>query len=166
MSNDISGHAADLGRRTAILVADEAFSSRHMTAHELAAHLLKNVSTFRQPRVIGPGVAYHYSPHRMLIESTGCFLGAPLDTNLDFTQSELVSAPAKHDPGVVFAYVERGDAADEGFGCELFELRYRAAVLAEHIQEAALGAPETVLILTSDIESFECLGACSQFQTF
>jgi hypothetical protein len=49
---------------------------------------------------------------------------------------------------------------------DLFTIRYRAAVIAEHEQEAALGAPDTMLISTSDIITFDYVGHCSTFRTF
>jgi hypothetical protein len=129
-----------------------------MIAEELATFIARNVPTFRVLEVVGPGVGFHYTYYSDAIERSGRFFGAPIDEELDRTQFSLASVPAKHDPGVVFAYENFADAAEEGWGCEVYEIQYKKAVLASHMQEELLGAPPTLLILTSEISSFKHLG--------
>jgi hypothetical protein len=75
--------------------------------------------------------------------------------------------------GVVFAYEDLNDAREEGFGLDIIRIRYREAIKALHKAEDALGdftveaanksgiemtkgnTPYTILILTSDILTFE-----------
>lgn len=85
-------------------------------------------------------------------------MGAPIDKNLDKTQLSVISKPAAHDLGVVFAYEDLKAAKEEGFGCDIIELEFSKAVKARHKQEASLGAPQSLLILNTDITAFKKIG--------
>ncbi|MEC4749884.1 hypothetical protein [Methylomicrobium sp. Wu6] len=142
-----------------------------MIATDIAKYIQENVSTFQDIEILGPGVAYHYSRHSEGILANG-FLGAPLTLDLDCTQSPVENHKATHNPGVVFCYesleetAEEGDCAKYLFNeCEpkIFRINFTAAVRAVHVQEALLESPPTIMISTTEIESFECLGPCSDF---
>ena len=136
-----------------------------MDAEELEKFILNNIPTFVDIERLGPGVAYHYTDHGRSIACDGRIRGAPIDRNLDRTQVTIPSVPATEENGVVFAYADRRHAVEEGSisaNCEVIELRYRSAVLAAHGQEGSLGAPPTLLILTSDITDFKNIGLCRE----
>jgi hypothetical protein len=142
-----------------------------MDASKIASHLIRDVPTFRDVQVIGPGIAYHYTVHADAIEKSGRFLGAPLDATLDQTQNPNAPNIATAEPGVVFAYEVLAEAAEEGdsagwlYGreAEVFEVHYSAAVRAVHSQEAdGTEAPPTILISSAQIQRFTRLGLCSQ----
>ena len=126
-----------------------------MDNKELAKFLENNIPTFTNIRAVNEGVAYHYTSHSEAIINSGGFKGHTIDNNLDQTQLTLVSIPASDTNGVVFGYSNIEDAIEEGFGCDVFEISYSKAVMATHSQEASLGAPDTILILCSDIISFQ-----------
>jgi hypothetical protein len=132
-----------------------------MTAQELLTHIESSVKTFTNCKLRGAGVAYHYTNHFAAIEARGGFLGAPIDSNLDKTQYKILSDPAAHDPGVVFAYENESDTREEGFGCDIVRIEFSAAVQALHSQEAELdrmsgetSTPHTILILNTDITGY------------
>lgn len=141
-----------------------------MKATKIAEYIAKNIPTFRDVEIIGPGVAYHYSRHADEINAHG-FLGAALSPNLDFTQSAVENQKATEKPGVVFCYESLEETAEEGdcckyvfLGCnpKVFKINFTAGVRAIHVQESFLEAPPTILISTEEIESFECFGLCSE----
>jgi len=119
-------------------------------------------TVFEKVEIVGPGTAYHYSPHGAALVASGRFLGASVNEDIDRTQQSSVESPPATDPqGVVFAYEDEADAREEGFGCEIFRIDYRRAVKAVHSQEDALlaaAASRTVLIVAGDIERFESIG--------
>lgn len=126
-----------------------------MTAELLAEFIQINIPTFDNIKILGEGVAFHYTSHYDKIEANKKFLGAAIDINLDQTQITLPSPPATNDPGVVFAYIDEEEArAEGGEKCTIVNIRFNKAVQATHIQEATMGAPDTILILTSDIVDF------------
>lgn len=136
-----------------------------MSAEELKIFIETNIPTFQNLEIIENGTAYHYTSHYDKILELGKFLGAPIDENLDKTQITLISPPASSDPGVIFAYLdisatkEEGSAAkEEGFNCDIIEINFSEAVKATHIQEASIGAPDTVLILNTDITYHKKIG--------
>lgn len=129
-----------------------------MTAEQLREFIVANIEMFFDVKVLNAGVAFHYTQHAATIESEGRFLGAPIDKDLDQTQRSLESKPAEHNPGVVFAYDDIQSAKEEGFDCEILRIEYDQAVSAFHMQEHAIGAGCTLMILTSDIKEFERLG--------
>ncbi len=140
-----------------------------MKATKIAEYIANNVPTFRDVEIIGPGVAYHYSRHADEIIAHG-FLGAALSPNLDCTQTAVENLKATEKPGVVFGYESLEETAEEGDCCRItfpwcnpkvFQINFAAAVKAIHVQESFLEAPPTILISTEEIESFECLGLCS-----
>ncbi|NQS97057.1 MAG: hypothetical protein HQ591_01240 [candidate division Zixibacteria bacterium] len=103
-----------------------------MNAEKLKTFIKNKIPTFDNVGVIGPGTAFHYTMHAEAILADGRFYGAPIDENLDKTQTSLVSKQAKADPGVVFAYELIEDAKEEGFGCKIFKIKYNKAVYAIH----------------------------------
>lgn len=125
-----------------------------MTSEELQDFIKTNIPTFDNFQIIENGIAYHYTSHFEKILAFGKFLGAPINNNLDQTQLTLVSKPATHDPGVVFAYLNIEDTKEEGFGCDVVEIEFKKALRATHTQEASIGAPDTILIMTSEIVKF------------
>ncbi len=143
-----------------------------MNTIELLEHIKQAVKNFKDPKIIESGRAYHYTSNWDLIKSTGKFLGAPIDENLDHTQSSLKSPPASNDPGVVFCYEEYEEAKEEGMGSQMIEIQFESAIKAMHGQESDLGdltnaflsdlgaevqlnhTPYTLLILTTCIKSF------------
>ena len=139
-----------------------------MTATQLREFIESRVQTYTDVKVLGAGSAFHYTANADAIDATGKFFGAPIDENLDKTQITLHSPMAKSDPGVVYGYLKLSDSMEEGFGCEIYEIRYHEAVSAIHSQEKVLSAmssggevtdyPATILILTSDIIDFKRLG--------
>lgn len=122
-----------------------------MTASELLAHITTNVPVFENCTLLGEGKAFHYTTHLDAINAYGGFKGAPIDNDLDQTQGRVPSDPATHDPGVVFAYLDETETRAEGKNCDILEISFRAAVQATHSQEVTLGAPDTILILNTDI---------------
>lgn len=124
---------------------------------ELAKYIENNIPTFINIRIVNEGVAYHYTSHSEAIINSGGFLGHTIDNNLDKTQFTLVSIPASDPNGVVFGYAKIEDAIEEGYDCDIFKITYSNAVIATHSQEASLlyGAPESTLILCTNIISFE-----------
>jgi len=139
-----------------------------MTAGQLKEFIEARVPTYTDVQALGAGSAFHYTANADAIDATGKFFGAPLDGNLDKTQITLHSPPATCDLGAVYAYLKLSDSVEEGFGCEIYEIRFHEAVSAIHSQEKALSAmnpdfvaadyPATILILTSDIIDFKRLG--------
>lgn len=141
------------------------WSINEMHAPELLDHVRRTITTFVDISLVGRGRGFHYSPHAEAIEAAGRMLGAPADGNLDQTQTEAVSKPATHHPGVVFAYENLEDAEDEAYITgvkgpvfEIFEIEFEQAVKATHDQEATLGAPPTLLVMTTDILGIKRLG--------
>lgn len=134
------------------------------------------VPTFQDIELIDQeGVAYHYTPHWNKIQESGRFLGADIGSNLDCTQSSIISAPALYDPGVVFAYEQVAEAREEGFDLDIIKITYRKALKAFHTQENYLDSMTdieigllypssefkerdklaTILMLNTDIVAFE-----------
>jgi hypothetical protein len=92
---------------------------------------------------------------------------------LDQTQNINYLGEAIETEGVVFAYENLKDAREEGFGLDIIKIRYKTAIKVLHKAEDELGdftveearkhgiempkkeTPKTLLILTSDILSFE-----------
>ena len=109
-----------------------------MSTEELLEYLKKEVPTFTELEIVENGKAYHYTKHFDKIEKIGKFLGAEINSNLDKTQNSLISKPATNDPGVVFAYSNFSDAEEEGFDCDILEIEYNKAILANHSQENSL----------------------------
>ncbi len=144
-----------------------------MNTAELLEHIRQVVPNFIDPVIIESGTAYHYTSNWDLVYSSRRFLGAPIDENLDQTQSSLKSPPATNDPGVVFCYEEYKDAKEEGIGAQIVEIQFESAIKAMHGQESDLGdltngmltelgvtdelnyTPHTLLILTTDIKNFQ-----------
>ena len=126
-----------------------------MKVTELKNFVLNNVHTFDHLKIIKNGVAYHYTSYYDKIEKAGRFLGAPIDKNLDQTQLTIPSKQATCTPGVVFAYLDKKDAEEEGFDCDIIEIEFCNALQATHVQEVTLGAPDTILIINTDIKKFK-----------
>jgi hypothetical protein len=126
-----------------------------MTTEELLEFIRLNVPTFTNLRIIGHGVAYHYTDHYEAILQSGKLKGHPINENLDMTQNTIPSIPSIDEKGVLFAYLKLEDAKEEGFGCDILEVEFSSAILATHSQEATLGAPDTVIILCENILSFK-----------
>ncbi len=143
-----------------------------MTTEELLHFVDHNVNVFTDKHIVRDGYCYHYTSHWDSINKNG-FLGALIDENLDKTQNEIYSPPAKSNPGVVFAYENIKDAREEGGGCDVIKIKYRSAISATHSQEAHLSNlvndslkkygiepdvtqhPKTILILNTEIIEFE-----------
>lgn len=119
------------------------------TAEQLLLYVLQNIPNFIDVQLLGPGSAYHYTQFAQMTPAT--ILGAPVTPNLDFTQQQIPSPAATHDPGVVFGYANQQAAVDESHGDPVKKLDYSAAVQATHAQEAGLGAPPTILIINREI---------------
>ena len=117
-----------------------------MSTEELLEYLKKEVQTFTELEIVENGIAYHYTNHFDKIEKIGRFLGAEINSNLDKTQNTLVSKPATSNPGVVFAYENLSDAEEEGFGCDIIEIEYKKAILANHSQENSLDSITNLLL--------------------
>lgn len=125
--------------------------------------------TLIEPEILGPGVAYHYTPHADAIMAAGKFLGTPLVPNLNPAQTldrrpwVMPPPPAVHDPGIVFAYKRLQDAQDRGRGYAILRIKYTGAVEAlNQKQVAALGEepfqeqpPRILLIWNRNIEHFD-----------
>lgn len=144
-----------------------------MTVHELLEYLIKNIPNFENPEIISEGECYHYTPHWKKIEEQGKFKGAKINNDLDQTQSRGISIEAAELEGVVFTYEYINDAREEGNGLDIVKIRHKTAIKALHKGEYALdnlfiesakksgiempenNTPYTLLILTSDISSFE-----------
>lgn len=125
-----------------------------MTPEEVATYITENVPIFTNVELIDEGVAYHYTEHADAIQEAGKFLGVGLNKEIDRTQSNFMSQPATEDPGVVFGYENIQGAVQEAYGAVVIEIRFLRAVRALHSQEAALGAPKSVLIVNTDITTF------------
>jgi hypothetical protein len=126
-----------------------------MNIHELLKFLTCYVPIFSNSRISENNKAYHYTNHFDKISEAGHLNGAPINKELDYTQKNIPSIPAKDSKGVVFAYQSIEDAKEEGFGCDILEIEYDKAIITTHKQEADLGAPETVLILCEDIIKYK-----------
>lgn len=145
-----------------------------MTATELKEFLGARVPTYADVKVLGAGSAFHYTANSDAIDATGKFFGAPIDENLDKTQEIIPSPAATCDPGVVYGYLKLSDSVEEGFDCDIYEIRFCEAVSAIHSQEREMAAmnpdfvaadyPATVLILTSDIVEFRRLGPANELE--
>ena len=145
-----------------------------MTATELKEFLEARVPTYTDVKVLGAGTAFHYTANGDTIDASGKFFGAPIDENLDKTQEIIPSPAATCDPGVVYGYLRLGDSVEEGFDCDIYEIRFREAVSAIHSQERDMAAlnpdfvaadyPATIMILTSGIVEFRRLGPASQLE--
>jgi hypothetical protein len=142
-----------------------------VNAGHLLEYIVEHVPVFEDVQLLGEGIAYHYTPHSAEIAESNHFFGAPVNEELDRTQTGFDSPPASSDPGVVFAYATQKPVVEEGhFGnCHLFKIRYGAAVRGMHSQErdmmAALGEQHspTLLIMTGDILGFEDLRSMANF---
>lgn len=127
-----------------------------MNTEELLEYLKQEVKTFINLEIIEEGIAYHYTNHFSKIEKDKKFLGAEINKNLDKTQQELISKPATNDPGVVFAYENLEDAIEEGFDCDIIEIKYKKAISANHTQENELGnMVNSFLTQLGDSDNFE-----------
>lgn len=146
-----------------------------MNISELLEHLIENVPNFENPEIISEGECFHYTSHWEKIKELGKFKGAKIDADLDQTQTAVFSSEATESEGVVFAYSEINEAREEGNGLDIVKIRYKTAIKALHKGENALdclftdlanksgiemskiNTPYTLLILTSDISSFELI---------
>ena len=79
------------------------------------------------------------------------------ESTLDKTQTKIPSKQATDSQGVVFAYENKADAVEEGFGCDIIEISYSAAIFVTHSQEALLDASDTIVILCECISNFSLL---------
>lgn len=141
---------------------------------DLYAFLIENVPNFAEPEILNSeGECYHYTAHWNKIQQSNIFKGAKINKDLDQTQNINYLGEAIETEGVVFAYENLKDAREEGFGLDIIKLRYKTAIKALHKAEDELGdftveearkhgiempkneTPKTLLILTSDILSFE-----------
>jgi hypothetical protein len=122
-----------------------------MNPEQLLTFIQQNVPVFINARIVSHGIAYHYTDHYLSIVEYGGFLGHPINENIDNTQITIPSNPASDPNGVVFAYENLFDAQEEGAGSEIIEISFQSAIITTHSQEAALGAPDTVIILCGDI---------------
>jgi len=124
---------------------------------------LKN-SGFKNPKIVGAGEAFHYTPHGDKIRRTGRFFGIPVDRLLHATQKHPVSVPATDPNGVVYAYQRMAAALEEGLDFEIFKLKYRCAITAFQPMDAVNVArtdpdkDSQILILAQNIESFASIG--------
>lgn len=138
---------------------------------ENLGRFLAKIGAFQKIKVIDAGKAYHYSPHGALIRAAGTFKGVPVGTWLVATQAGPASPPANDPNGVVFAYPSIQAAVDEGRGpgMEVFELQFRRAVSAIHLNDnanrlaAGLSGGPQFLVIASEIVSFESLGMVEDF---
>lgn len=145
-----------------------------MNTSDLYNFLIKEVPNFENPEIIfSEGECYHYTPHWQKIKKHNKFKGAKIDSNLDQTQKISYLGEATELEGVVFAYEDLIDACEEGFSLDIIKIRYRFAIkelhkaendLSKFMVEAAnregikmtkVNTPYTILILTSDILTFE-----------
>lgn len=144
-----------------------------MNISELLEYLTQKVPNFENPEILFDGECYHYTPHWHKIKEQNKFKGAKINADLDQTQTSVISNEATESEGVVFAYEDINDSREEGFGLDIVKIRYKTAIKALHKGEKALGnlsideakklggempennTPLTLLILTSDISSFE-----------
>lgn len=145
-----------------------------MTTIDFKEFIEKNVPNFIELEILEEkGECYHYSNHWNSIQKSGYFKGAKIDKNLDQTQKINHLGKAKDDKGVVFAYEHLKDARDEGFGLDIIKIKYKKALKSLHKAEFELGnltkqmalengidlgeinTPHTIMILTTNIISFE-----------
>ena len=134
-----------------------------LAAQQLKEFVERYVRVFTEVQLLDKGEAFHYTPHAETISKSGRILGAPIDNNLAGTQRTSSSQPAKHDPGVIFAYPTIEKAVEQGLDFEILRIAYTKAISATHSLEAQYAkygvqiAP-TVLILTTDVISLVRLG--------
>jgi len=143
-----------------------------MNVDELLNFLINNVPNFQTPEVIlTEGIGYHYTESWDFIKDEG-FKGASINEDLDQTQN--IGSPIV-EGGVVFAYDKLEDAKEEGFLGQIVKVKYKKGIrtlplgedsIGESFVRAAIGtnmeglidssgAPQTLLILINDIESYE-----------
>jgi hypothetical protein len=141
---------------------------------DLHAFLIKKIPNFSDPEILkSQGECYHYTPHWSKIQQSNIFKGAKINEDLDQTQKIHYLGEATEIEGVVFAYESLEDAREEGFGLDIIKISYKTAIKALHKAEDELGeltiqaalklgiempkneTPRTLLILTTDIISFE-----------
>lgn len=145
-----------------------------MNIINLKDFIIENIPNFDTPEIlVTEGECFHYSNHWDKIQTSNKFKGAKIDKELDQTQNIDYLGEAKEDVGVVFAYENLQDARDEGFGLDIIKIKYSTAIKAMHKAEFELGeatkkaalaqgidmshvnTPHTILLLTTDIISFE-----------
>ncbi|MBC8350391.1 MAG: hypothetical protein H8E66_00285, partial [Planctomycetes bacterium] len=123
------------------------------TANQLYLYVLQQIPNFNEVRLLGEGVAHHYTDHADEL-SVETFRGAEVSPDLDRTQDDDHSPAAEHDPGVVFGYPGLADSQNEGGNSQVMRLGYSAAVEATHETEANLDyAPPTILIINRELVS-------------
>lgn len=141
---------------------------------DLYTFLIKNVPNFVDPEILNrEGECYHYTAHWNKIQESKILKGAKINTDLDQTQKINYLGEATEMEGVVFAYESINDTREEGFGLDIIKIHYKNAIRALHKAEDELGdfsveealklgieitkteTPKTLLILTSDILTFE-----------
>lgn len=145
-------------------------------------YLVNNVPNFETPQIIEEGECYHYTIHWGKIKKENKFKGAEINNNLDRTQRIDINATAKYDIGIVFGYEKFNEAKFEGENADIIKIRYKKAISSLHKAEADSYAiinqakakgykitkefidkvknykkPKTILILTTDIISFEII---------
>jgi len=143
-------------------------------------YLINNVPSFKTPQIIEEGECYHYTIHWEKIKKENKFKGAEININLDRTQRINPNGTAQYDIGIVFGYEEIEEAKFEGTNADIIKIRYKKAISSLHKEEANSEAitsqakargyemtkeminliknyrtPKTILILTTDIISFE-----------
>jgi len=152
-----------------------------MNIGDLKEFLINYVPNFEEPEILdNEGECYHYTPHWEKIKTINRFKDAKINSDLDQTQKLHYLAEATETIGVVFAYEYIEDAREEGFGFDIIKIRYRVAISALHKAEDFLSdytrklaleqridmeesiTPKTLLILTSDILSFDWIEKAKQ----
>lgn len=141
---------------------------------KLSQYLIENIPNFNNPEIIDTeGECYHYTAHWDKIKASNKFNGAKINKDLDRTQMISYLGEAKEEEGIVFGYEKIDDAREEGFGLDIIKICYKKAIKTLHKGEKKLddfmvnealrngiemekqNTPETILILVTDIISFE-----------
>lgn len=139
------------------------------TAEGLRKYLVRKVPAFKDPTLLGSGTAFHYTPHRALIEASRHFLGRTVSPNLDATQQGPESEPATDCNGVVFGYPSLTAAVQEGWPQDIYLIGFHAAVRAIQTKDHGQLARQfpvldpNLLILAPNITRFEWLGSTTSF---
>lgn len=151
-----------------------------MKIEDFKDYLINNVPNFETPKIIEEGECYHYTIHWDKIKKENKFKGAEINNNLDRTQRIKTNETAQYDIGIVFGYEKFDEAIFEGNNADIIKIRYKKAISSLHKAEADSDAiinqakaeghkitqkfidmvknyktPKTILILTTDIISFE-----------
>jgi hypothetical protein len=117
-------------------------------------YIRKYVPAFTVVKKLGDGSCYHYTQHIYAILTDGMLKGVHPNPNMDCSQHGTTSIPATKHPGILFGYDKYTDATEEGFNCDIVKIEYSKAIMVEHVQEALLGAPPTIVVVTTDITSW------------